>query len=330
MRNFERSSVRFSGASVSRFVPRRGLAAAACLVLVMGGLGGCTTPLTETYTRPAGFNMAGRNVVQLGEIRGAGGEVVRSHIEERLISGGLRVVDRGAGDQVADTEGARDDSYDRGDRADVFIEGTVTDHDFGQKHDTREVKIDGRKTRLQRTVGNASVAVSLRMTDLYESELITSKVLRSQNTGKTTYETYRQNIDPDTLFQNCYRDLATDFSKQIAPYDVTVTHQVYNKKEVPSSETGLAQLSGGETQAAIATFGRAINEAQALQKSNSKWVGEQYHNQGVAYEMAGQFEDAKRCYRKAGDLKVEKADANVLRCNDRIADQKELANQGLR
>jgi len=296
---------------------------------------GCasTVGISETYVRPPEIDMRGKKTVVLESEGGyqRDASLVTSKLKQALLGKQFTVADRDSMDAKAREQFFGDDQSATIAAASVLIRVNVLSRstDSSRESDERvKGKDENKRTYyVYRTVGKASTEVNFDVVDLGTTKIIVSKTLTAGRTSKTDWdERNAGNIDTDGLLSQAYDDVVSNFMRKIAPYTVTVEHDVYSLgDDFPRAKTGASYLQGGMPDEAYEEFNAALNAAKNNPEVKPKNIAQIMHNMAVAKEQSGNFDEALQLYIDSTRYEGAPDQAeNIKRTQMRIQDQEKL------
>jgi len=294
---------------------------------------GCasTVGISETYVRPPEIDMRGKKTVVLESEGGyqRDASLVTSKLKQALLGKQFTVADRDSMDAKAREQFFGDDQSATIAAASVLIRVNVLSRTTGssRESDSRTNYKDDSSYTVYRTVGKASTEVSFDVVDLGTTKLMVSKTLTAGRTSKTDWdERNAGNIDTDGLLSQAYDDVVSNFMRKIAPYTVTVEHDVYSLgDDFPRAKTGASYLQGGMPDEAYEEFNAALNAAKNNPEVKPKNIAQIMHNMAVAKEQSGNFDEALQLYIDSTRYEGAPDQAeNIKRTQMRIQDQEKL------
>lgn len=310
-------------------------------------LGGLLTIFTgcantqQTYLniqRPAEINMAGYEKIRLDGISGQGGQLINAKLRTALANTGkFTLVDRGSMTAAAQERALSDlNAQQDVTTANVSIKGDVllvTPRQERLQQVMRDYKT-GREYYVYANQGSNTAQVSFTVTDLATSELITTKTFTGEASTQTDwYNDNPPNIDMNGLFDNAAERVVQQFMKTIAPYYESIAVNIYKFPKNTANTTGQGLFAGRQYLQAAKAFEEALATSQAQPEPNLKEQAQITHNIGLAYECAGNFNQAAATYQNVLALdpegKAAPGRSSLNRVSVRQTDVGRLKQQGV-
>lgn len=305
-----------------------------------------TTDVSTNVLKPAEINMAGYERITVGEFDGEGSTQLRQRLISAISNSGMyEVIDRdnirqGMGEQELIDLGLvdSDSSYDDGGflAATSLVTGSILRNDFSQfKEKELRTRYDSNNNphnyTVYRNTGTSSVTSAIKVIDLESMMVVAPATIESSYTASTSWvEGNPPGVAPGPLTESCYKETVTRFMHKIAPFTESVVVTLYKKQGPPSNKSGIQYFKSGNYQRARDMFEEALAYLQADPKSKPKEYSRVYYNLAVACEYCNDYSSAQKYYEEAIRNKSEKKYIQAAqRCSIRLADYRELRNQGI-
>jgi tetratricopeptide (TPR) repeat protein len=230
---------------------------------------------------------------------------------------------------------SRIDQLCRNYRTQAVLAIEVFESEFNVTDEKRKVKRtinqDGERKEIEvdEFVNNATgnVKVGIRFYDskqrLIKDEQILTRNNRWSSRGDTPEQAGNRLISRADAIRNLGNSVGSDYASRIIPTPIRITRNFYKKaKRVPELEMGGRQADVNNWKGAIETWERGIPFARI------KEAGKLSYNIAVAYEVLGDFDQAKNWASRAFvDYGNKKARAYTNLIDARIAKQQRLKEQ---
>jgi tetratricopeptide (TPR) repeat protein len=301
---------------------------AGCMFLAFMLLSGCATQsLNLTVTRPAEVNLKGFEKIAIGDIADQQGEVSthsmdisdritsvlfesqrfevmdRQHIgtllkEHNLTASGL--VNEKTAAEIGEFIGAA-----------VFVFGRIQtdkyDEEVGKDDAWTDRNGNYRQTFWRRGLYQLTVHVSL--VDLKTSKILAIKDLSAAFKSSTSADKQTpEKINVDDLYTKCVEQIANDFMKTIAPYQVTVVAKFITDSKVPELAQAIAHFKADDFETGISLL-ESTTEKDGLETTQK---AKAYYNLGLAQMYSGLNDEAVENLQKAISLEPKSMYTNAL------------------
>jgi tetratricopeptide (TPR) repeat protein len=146
---------------------------------------------------------------------------------------------------------------------------------------------EGRDHQINVRKGTYTVTVNIQVIDIETAKILASKSLSVNHSSRTTAD--RQvpsNIDQNTLYTKCIKDIASQFSRMVAPYEVQVRAAFMTDKLLPEIDHAIGLFRIGDWEEGITLLRGTISKSGLPGDVQAK----AYYNLGLAETYAGQFE----------------------------------------
>lgn len=316
----------------------RSLSLFAVSLLAVVAAGGCAEKIVVTYPRPAEINMAGYEQVTIGDISGAGGDMVAAKLQSQLLAANFAVLDRSALSQrqreldIATRQGnnSAESGSNRGiTRAVARITGKMLRNNCGQSVES-QTSSSGVVYRVSAT---AEVEVSLQITDLDTTRVLASKSIEATQSAQSKWtSTPEGGLAQEPLYAAAYDKVVNKFMRTIAPYMEQVELELDKVSESPANDSGIQLMKINEYAQAASQFNSAIAAEKAKPKASPGNVAKLTYNLATAIEFSGELTRARELYKSvvaSGAVSSGKYIESLRRCEQRIADTGKLREQGV-
>ncbi len=285
-----------------------------------------SVPVRVPVTRPAEINMVAYQTLAVGEMRGRGNVVMGNALEEALLgTGRFSVLDRQHMNSIM-----RELSLSASDLADpsnaaklgkVMSAGALIYGDVDEQY--REVPSEDRIRNKDNTVtiifklrGEMRTRATFKIVDVATGRLMIAKTYEERRDDTNTgYNQRPDPIDVEGLARSARRGVIDRFMRAIVPHQEYVTANFQKDSDIPQLEGGIGWAERGDWKKAQATFSQAIADGQKNPKIKSDQLAKAYWNLGLAYEYAGDYDNATAAVQKAYELTNDK---DLLRELDNI------------
>jgi len=262
----------------------------------------------------------------VGEMRGRGNVVMGNALEEALLgTGRFSVLDRQHMNSIM-----RELSLSASDLADpsnaaklgkVMSAGALIYGDVDEQY--REVPSEDRIRNKDNTVtvifklrGEMRTRATFKIVDVATGRLMIAKTYEERRDDTNTgYNQRADPIDVEGLARSARRGVIDRFMRAIVPHQEFVTANFQKDSDIPQLEGGIGWAERGDWKKAQATFSQAIADGQKNPKIKSDQLAKAYWNLGLAYEYAGDYDNANATVQKAYELTNDK---DLLRELDNI------------
>ncbi len=304
---------------------RRSFARIPIAVLVAALLGACGhTVIVVPRTAPAEVNLAGYKRIAVAGVLGEGGEQLATALNEAIFATGrFEVLERKNVEQIMAEQELSISGLVNSDTAvpigemlasATLVVGEVTVSDY-QENVQREVKTCLTKekkpteypcTHFTRTA-NATLSAALKVLDTTSGKILAIKTLTTSAGDR------RKAIDNepppfnsrDAWLARCRQQLAADFAKVIAPYQVQVSVVLLSDDDFPELEQGVNFARLGNWDQALARFGEALARAEGDPEVDAEAKAMIHYNLGIGYGYSGRYAEGIRALELAYSLDPE-------------------------
>ncbi|MHB2153181.1 CsgG/HfaB family protein [Calditrichota bacterium GD2] len=284
------------------------------LALVFFTFSCATTALYLTVKRPAEINLKGYKKVAIADIVNSNGAVdqhsrdIADEITTTLFNSGVfEVLDRNHINQlIKEHQLAKSGLIDENTASElgkfigsaVLVFGRIQNDKYSEEIIKGDPWTDKKGKRHQSITrkGLYSLAVNIKVVDVQTAKILAVKTLSTGYTSKT----YADNATPakinvEGLYRSCLEDIASQFMRLVAPYDVQVKAIFQKDKDIPEVELAITQFKVGEWDEGINLLKTAANREYKKPKTKAK----AYYNLGLALTYYGKFDEALAILKKA-------------------------------
>ncbi len=267
--------------------------------------------------RPAEINLKQYSKIALGDFVGPRGKVTRHALDirdaftEKLIaSKRFDVVDRQTLGKIIqeqklsisgliDEQSAPQIGKLLGASALIFGRITADEYKEELEHGKPYKDKKGKTHQSHTRKGTYRLNVFVKIVDVQTGKIIFSRELKSQE-QKSKYATDKTppKIDKSTLYRKCISNLATQFRRLIAPYQIEVKAQFLVDDKIPETNRAVNLFKAGEWESGLKLLRQALKKPHLKDKLRAKL----YYDLGLAQMYLGRHDRAIGNLRHALEL----------------------------
>lgn len=137
--------------------------------------------------------------------------------------------------------------------------------------------------------GTYQVAANLQVIDIQTAQILAAKSLMGEHTARKSADNQEpENIDRNTLYRRCLKDISQQFMRMVAPYDVQVRAAFLTDKLLPEVDQAISYFRIGEWEDGVALLEGAARKTGLPAEVQAK----AFYDLGLAETYAGQFDQA--------------------------------------
>lgn len=188
--------------------------------------------------------------------------------------------------------------------ASALIFGRITTDRFHQElvHYPPYKDKKGKSHQRHAWKGQYELAANIKIVDVQTGKILTVKKLSATEKSETSaLDKAPPKIDRNALYQKCLNDLASQFRRMVAPYQIKVRAQFLVDDKVPETEKAVAMFKAGEWESGEALLKKATRKPSLKPELRAK----AFYDLGLAQMYLGQHDAAIANMRHALQLKPE-------------------------
>ena len=275
------------------------------LAIVMAGCG--TSSIYINVKRPAEINLKEYRKIAIGDIvdqRGRKGGHAKDMADEvtsvLFTSGQFEILDREHLARVMDEHSLSETGIiDESTAAEIgkiigtaaLIFGRIQTDQYQEDLKKGEPYQDkkGGTHQINTRTGTYRLTVNLQVIDIQTARILAAKSLAAERTARMSADNRDPaNIDRNTLYARCLKDISQQFIRMVAPYDVQVRAAFLTDKLLPEVDQAIGYFRIGEWEEGMTILRGTISKTGLPLEVQAKT----FYNLGLAETYAGQFDEA--------------------------------------
>lgn len=285
-----------------------------CLLALIIVIGCATTKVNMIVRRPAEVSMKNHKKIALGDIKGRHkmhAVKMEHHLRSMLTSNGYfkSVVDRDhlqrlLQEQALQLHGIVEENAIEVGKitgASAFVFCRIITDDVKDEIERGKIYTDDKGKEHQKITRNVSysVSVSVYIIDVTTSSVLLSRILTAECNDSTNADMKEPTkVDYEVLFDACAREVVTQLSRIIAPYDVAIDVKLEKDEKLPDLDRAVAYFRMHEFDKGL-TLLKAMAEAE-YQKPKIK--AKALYNYGMVLLYSGIYQQAHAVLLEAFEL----------------------------
>lgn len=276
-----------------------------------------TKSMMITVKRPAKVNLKDYNKIAIGDFTDQNGEISNhsrdftEHLTTTLFSSEyFEVLDRNHLNSIMkehelNIEGFIDESTASklGEfvGAAVLLFGRIQTDKYNEEltKGKKWVDDDGEAHQSFYRTGKYKVSINVKLTDIQSGRIVAAKNISSKTRERNSADMqYPAEIDEETLYSKCLKDISNQFMKLVAPYEVKVKAKFETDKMLPEIDQAITQFKIDEWEEGV----KLIREATEKSNLESDVQAKAFYDLGLAQMYGGDPKSAIENFKKAMEL----------------------------
>ncbi len=275
------------------------------LAIVMAGCG--TSSIYINVKRPAEINLKEYRKIAIGDIVDQGGrkgghakDMADEVTSVLFTSGQFEILDREHLARVMDEHSLSETGIiDESTAAEIgkiigtaaLIFGRIQTDQYQEDLKRGEPYQDkkGGTHQINTRTGTYRLTVNLQVIDIQTARILAAKSLSAERAARMSADNRDPaNIDRNTLYARCLKDISQQFIRIVAPYDVQVRAAFLTDKLLPEVDQAIGYFRIGEWEEGMTILRGTISKTGLPLEVQAKT----FYNLGLAETYAGQFDEA--------------------------------------
>jgi tetratricopeptide (TPR) repeat protein len=279
----------------------------------------CATaaPIRVPAVRPAEIDMAPYETVAVGQIGGKADPGLAQGLEEALVaSKHFQVVD-----QQRTSAALREQQLSWSDLSQpakaaklgkvlgksILIYGAA-DESYREESSEQRMKDGDTTSALVKLFGEMTVRATFRLVDVTTGHTVVTETYEEKRSDTSNAIDRRPDpIDKRRLAKSARAEVVERFLKAVMPYEEYVTAAFKTDSDLKELDRGIGFAELGDWKKAQEAFGAAVADLTRSPEPDRKKLAKAYWDLGLAYEYAGEYDEATQTVRKAFELTQDKA-----------------------